>query len=107
MRRAVVGLCALVVGCGRSDDGGSPPPAECSAPVEAAGEGTYYDADGTGNCSFDASPNDLMVAAMNDADYHTAAWCGACVAVTGPAGTVTVRVVDRCPGCASGDLDLS
>ncbi len=48
-----------------------------------------------------------MVAAINASDYATAAWCGACVAVTGPAGTVTVRVVDKCPGCDPGDLDLS
>src|SRR5262249_50061263 len=28
-------------------------------------------------------------------------------AVTGPLGEVVVRVVDRCPGCRHGDLDLS
>ena len=71
------------------------------------GDGTYYSADGTGNCSFDASPNDLLVAAMNAPDYNNAAWCGACLEVTGPMGQVTVRVVDSCPGCAHGDLDLS
>jgi expansin (peptidoglycan-binding protein) len=48
-----------------------------------------------------------MVAAMNAADYQTATWCGACVNVTGPSGSVTVRIVDQCPGCAHGDLDLS
>jgi expansin (peptidoglycan-binding protein) len=80
----------------------------CSAvPADEAGDGTYYAADGTGNCSFDASPNDLLVAAMNHPDYGTAQWCGACVAVTGPKGAVTVRIVDSCPGCAHGDLDLS
>jgi expansin (peptidoglycan-binding protein) len=95
-----------VLGCGSGDDG-SLPGGNCSdPPAEASGEGTYYDADGTGNCSFDASPNDLMVAAMNAVDYNTAAWCGACLAVTGPSGSVTVRVVDQCPGCAHGDLDL-
>ncbi|HEX5058627.1 MAG TPA: expansin EXLX1 family cellulose-binding protein, partial [Kofleriaceae bacterium] len=76
-------------------------------PAEAMGDGTYYDATGAGNCGFDASPNDLLVAAMNAADYNNAAWCGACLAVTGPMGSVTVRVVDQCPGCAHGDLDLS
>jgi expansin (peptidoglycan-binding protein) len=78
-------------------------------PVPSAemGDGTYYTADGTGNCSFDASPSDLMVAAMNAVDYANAAWCGACLAVTGPNGTITVRVVDQCPGCQHGDLDLS
>jgi expansin (peptidoglycan-binding protein) len=99
-----------LVACGGGDDNGGDDNGggSCeSARPEASGEGTYYDADGTGNCSFDATPNDLLVAAMNAADYGTAAWCGACVEVTGPAGTVTVRIVDQCPGCAKGDLDLS
>jgi expansin (peptidoglycan-binding protein) len=48
-----------------------------------------------------------MVAALNSSDYDGAAWCGGCVEVDGPGGTVVVRIVDQCPGCASGDLDLS
>jgi expansin (peptidoglycan-binding protein) len=44
---------------------------------------------------------------MNAPDYDNSAWCGACLAVTGPMATITVRVVDQCPGCAHGDLDLS
>src|SRR5215468_659791 len=105
MRRSVLAVC--IVACGEhttTDDA----PTSCAAiPAPESGDGTYYAADGTGNCSFDASPNDLMVAAMNDPDYQDAAWCGACLAVTGPKGTVTVRVVDRCPECKHGDLDLS
>ena len=71
------------------------------------GEGTYYDATGAGNCSFDASPDNLMVAAMNYTDYDNAALCGAYVQVTGPKGVVVVRIVDRCPQCPVGDIDLS
>lgn len=99
----------LVAACGGdAGGGGTTPGGSCDAPApEASGEGTYYDATGAGNCSFDATPNDLMVAAMNAVDYGTADWCGACVEVTGPQGTVTVRIVDQCPGCAQGDLDLS
>lgn len=101
---AVAGLAACG-SCGDSDkpiDGPS-----CIAPRgDVTGEGTYYAADGTGNCSFAAS-SDHMVAAINAPDYATAAWCGACVAVTGPSGQVTVRIVDKCPGCDPGDLDLS
>ncbi|HEU4538031.1 MAG TPA: expansin EXLX1 family cellulose-binding protein, partial [Polyangiaceae bacterium] len=71
------------------------------------GEGTYYDfADGSGNCSFPATPGDPLVAAMNASDYAGSAACGACVELTGPKGTVTVRVVDQCPECAKGDVDL-
>jgi expansin (peptidoglycan-binding protein) len=71
------------------------------------GEATWYYATGAGACSFDPSPHDLMVAAMNGAQYDAAALCGAYVQVTGPKGTVTVHIVDLCPGCRAGDLDLS
>lgn len=99
----------LLVGCGScsGDDATTPGGGSCDAPPPmASGEGTYYNADGTGACSFDAT-TDLRVAAMNATDYGTAEWCGACVEVSGPTGTVTVRITDECPGCAKGDLDLS
>lgn len=70
-----------------------------------SGEATYYDADGTGACGFAASTN-YYVVAMNKAQYSKAI-CGQCVHVKGPDGEVTVRIVDLCPGCSSGDLDLS
>lgn len=71
-----------------------------------SGEATYYNADGTGACGFKATPNDLDVAAMNGSQYKKS-WCGQCVLVTGPSGMVKVRIVDLCPGCALGGLDLS
>ena len=71
------------------------------------GIATYYDATGAGACSFDPSPQDLMVAAMNAEEYNNAAVCGAYVYVTGPQGAVTVRIVDLCPECQAGHLDLS
>ncbi|GJM41071.1 MAG: hypothetical protein DHS20C20_13530 [Ardenticatenaceae bacterium] len=72
-----------------------------------SGEGTYYFATGAGNCSFDPSPQNLMVAALNSVDYAGSALCGAFIEVTGPQGSVVVRIVDQCPGCAEGDVDLS
>jgi expansin (peptidoglycan-binding protein) len=89
---------------GAGDGGGGQP---CAAASQHSGEATYYDADGSGNCSFDPSPDDLLVGAMNTTDYAGSAACGACVAIDGPTGQVTVRIVDRCPGCAEGDIDLS
>jgi len=71
------------------------------------GIATYYDATGEGSCMFDASPGDLMVAAMNAEEYNNAAVCGAFVYVTGNKGVVTVRIVDLCPECKAGHLDLS
>lgn len=71
------------------------------------GEDTYYHATGAGNCLFPPTPDNLMVAAMNHADYDHAALCGAFISVQGPDGTVVVRIVDRCPECPKGDVDLS
>lgn len=72
-----------------------------------AGIATYYDATGAGACSFDPSPGDLMVAAMNAEEYDNAAVCGAQVRVIGAKGSITVRIVDLCPECKAGHLDLS
>ena len=44
---------------------------------------------------------------MNEQDYGTADFCGACVEITGPNGVVKVKIIDRCPECAPGDIDLS
>ncbi len=71
------------------------------------GIATYYNATGAGACSFDPSPADLMVAAMNAEEYNNSAVCGAYVHVIGPKGAITVRIVDLCPECLAGHLDLS
>jgi expansin (peptidoglycan-binding protein) len=106
MHRGIALVLALAA-CHRHADVDASLGACTPIPADESGAGTYYNADGTGNCSFDASPGDLMVAAMNAADYSHAAWCGACLLVTGPNGQIIVRVVDQCPGCSHGDLDLS
>jgi expansin (peptidoglycan-binding protein) len=74
---------------------------------DVTGIATYYDATGEGACSFDATPNDLDVAAMNAPQYGDSSPCGECVAIDGPKGKVTVRIVDKCPECKTGHLDLS
>jgi expansin len=71
------------------------------------GIATYYDATGAGACGFDPSPNDLMVSAMNAEEYSNAAYCGAYVQVNGAKGSIVVRIVDLCPECLAGHLDLS
>jgi expansin len=100
-------LLLVACGCGSKDPapGSGAPPVPIGEPQ--MGEGTYYAANGSGNCMFDPSPNDLDVAAMNAPQYAGAALCGACARVKGPKGEVTVRIVDQCPGCKQGDLDLS
>lgn len=98
--------CAGGSGAKDDDDRSSPPP--ISIGDERDGIATYYDfADGSGACSFPATPDALDVAALNAPQYGVADYCGACAAVQGPEGSVTVRLVDLCPGCESGHLDLS
>jgi len=73
-----------------------------------AGIATYYDfADGTGACMFDATPDDMDIAALNAVQWAGSAWCGACADVSGPSGNVRIRIVDLCPECDHGHLDLS
>jgi expansin len=71
-----------------------------------AGVATYYDATGDGSCSFGTS-SDLDVAAENLPEFAKSAACGSCIAISGPKGSVTVRIVDSCPGCEEHHLDLS
>ncbi len=105
----------VLVGCGdaaQDESDGGQDGGDIGAPCEGAelhsGEATYYTfADGSGNCSFPATPNDLMVGAMNAVDYAGSAVCGTCVRIDGPNGSVDVRIVDQCPECAQGDIDLS
>ena len=94
-------------------DGGSaktscPDPAPVALLASEEGDGTFYDinATGEGSCGL-PQPDDQMVAALNDPQYADSAACGGCLAVTGPLGEVVVKVVDRCPECKPGDLDLS
>lgn len=98
--------------CGAPPPPPPPPPSPCTVSPEPfhAGEATHYAADGTGKCSFERrarTPSDpLLVAAINHADYEGR--CGACVVVVGPDDAeILVEIVDRCPGCKPGDLDLS
>ncbi|WP_394845951.1 hypothetical protein LZC95_00625 [Pendulispora brunnea] len=122
MRNGLAVLCFVILGCGTSDGSGNEPDGGGSGSDGGGGGGggntpplgekqtgvaTYYAANGGGNCSFDPTPNDLDVAAMNHEQYAGSAACGACAAVQGPKGKITVRIVDQCPECARGHLDLS
>ena len=71
------------------------------------GIATWYEATGAGHCGYDASPQDMDVAAMNAPQFDNSAVCGSCAEVEGPQGTVRVRIVDSCPECGPGHLDLS
>jgi expansin (peptidoglycan-binding protein) len=112
-----VGLALLLGACGgggRLETGAAPGSGGSGSGVPTSavlgsvhrGQGTYYDLVTQGNCTLDPVP-DHLTAAMNAPDYANAAVCGAYVEVSGPRGTVTVRISDQCPECAAGDLDLT
>ena len=104
-------LLPLLSACGPSTEGvGGEGKVGDLLPLGAYQDGliTFYDATGAGNCSYDPSPGDLDVAAMNIGQYQDSAVCGSCVDIEGPKGNLRVRIVDSCPDCPDkGHLDLS
>lgn len=74
------------------------------------GDGTYYapiDGTNSGNCSIFIDKGDYMYCALNAIDYNNAAYCGAYIKVTGVKGSVILQVVDSCPECLKGDVDMT
>jgi expansin (peptidoglycan-binding protein) len=77
------------------------------------GEATSYGSlTSGGNCLFPKEEfyNDMMYAAINQQQYMDDLGCGLCalvVSTSNPYKAIRVRVLDRCPECAHGDLDLS
>jgi expansin (peptidoglycan-binding protein) len=78
----------------------------CAAPVSGAGRATYFDGSKGGNCSFGPPSSNLYVA-LGPQEYQAGAACGGYIDVKGPKGSVRVKVVDQCPECEKGHLDLS
>ena len=68
---------------------------------------THYVLQGLPNCSYPSPPSDGLYVALPPADYASAAACGGYLEVTGPHGSVRVKVIDQCPDCAAGHIDLS
>jgi expansin (peptidoglycan-binding protein) len=68
---------------------------------------TYYEPPGgyEGACSLPIAPGERFVA-IASANYAGSAACGRCLRVTGPEGSVDVRVADECPTCGAGQLDF-
>ena len=68
LSKCLAGVLLVLCGCGATGIG-----------TTYSGEGTYYGATGGGACSYDPSPQNLMVAAMNAPQWDSSAVCGMCV----------------------------
>jgi len=68
---------------------------------------THYVLQGLPNCSYPSLPANQFYVALSPGEYNSAAACGGYLEVHGPDGSVTVQVIDQCPECATGHIDLS
>ncbi|WP_371688652.1 expansin EXLX1 family cellulose-binding protein [Micromonospora sp. KC207] len=115
----VLGL-TLALRAGATPACAAPPaaaPPVAAAPIAAApptggtvhkGKATFYDSKGAGgNCSYPSAPANRLYVALGPSEYAAGAACGGHLDVTGPKGSVRVLVVDQCPECEPGHLDLS
>ena len=80
-----------------------------AAGAQTSGEATHYElaSDGMGNCSYPSPPAGQLYVALPPSEYGNSAACGSYLQVSGPDGSVTVEVVDQCPECQAGHIDLS
>jgi expansin (peptidoglycan-binding protein) len=105
---AVVVLVALAVGISQAT--AAPACASVIAPAaQTSGQATHYELapGGMGNCSYPSPPADQLYVALSPPEYGGAAACGSYLQVTGPDGSVTAEVIDQCPECQAGHIDLS
>jgi len=83
------------------------PAAQAQQAGEVSGTATHYVLQALPNCSYPSPPADQLFVAMSPDEYDNAAPCGSYLEVHGPGGSVRVEVIDQCPGCGDGHIDLS
>ncbi|KAG1468847.1 hypothetical protein G6F56_003602 [Rhizopus delemar] len=80
-----------------------------AAPIETrsllTGDGTFYQV-GLGSCGKESSDSD-MVAALSSELMGDKKYCGKKITVKSKKGSVKLKVVDTCPSCSKGDVDMS
>ena len=76
---------------------------------QTSGEATDYQLAGRrhGELLLPIPPAGQLYVALPPSEYGAAAACGSYLQVSGPDGSVTAEVVDQCPECQAGDIDLS
>jgi hypothetical protein len=72
------------------------------------GHAVFYDPGlAAGSCGLGPFPAGGRYASLPSPSYASGRACGSYLDVSGPAGTVRAEVVDVCPDCAAGTVDLS
>lgn len=74
---------------------------------EQTGSALVYAGTGDGNCSLGGATRGVLFASVSTQEYAGSLACGSYLEVKGPRGTALVQVIDRCPGCRAGQLDLN
>ncbi len=103
----VAAVVAIAVGISRAT--ASPAcAAVATSSAQTSGVATHYVlTPGDGNCSYPGLPNGGLFVALSPSEYGGSAACGSFIEVTGPDGSATAEVVDQCPPCQAGHVDLS
>ncbi|TRX97847.1 hypothetical protein FHL15_001057 [Xylaria flabelliformis] len=73
------------------------------------GTSTFYGGNlNGGTCSFSTYtlPSGVFGTAFSGSAWNSAAQCGACIEVTANGKSITAMIVDKCPECDAGHLDL-
>ncbi|CAG8487318.1 12091_t:CDS:2 [Ambispora gerdemannii] len=102
-----VALVILLAAIGKFSKSGSDGSADVGRPGLTLNPGV-----GVGSCGGSNTDKDF-VAALNSPQFGVYAnpanspVCGACIKINGPKGSVKVKIMDKCPVCKSGDVDLS
>ena len=102
-----VAAAAVALAVGMSQAAGTRACAAVLSAGEVSGTATHYVLQGLPNCSYPSPPADGLFVALSPDEYDSAAACGGYLEVHGPDGSVRVEVIDQCPGCGDGHIDLS
>jgi len=81
--------------------------AETACAAVTSDVATHYVLTGAGNCDYPAAPANGLFVALSPGEYDGSAACGEYLRVSGPGGSVTAEVIDQCPPCQTGHVDLS
>ena len=99
----VTAACAAALTPGAAGQNGPP-----QANTVTQGRAVFYNqGDGQGSCSFGLLPTGGLYVSLGAQQYAGGAACGSYLDISGPAGMVLAEVVDNCPGCVNGGIDMS